>query len=363
MFTRKIALAIGVGLSAALLVPFLYIWLSLHQSVYIEKPLEIEIKRGQNLRAVLYALHEQKLLPCPWLLYRFAQLWDGTKIKPGLVKLPNRYTPLALLDFVQHSSIQFEDLLIPEGTNRFQLSKMLVEGRWLTEQEFQHWCNNVNWLKRQKIPGPTCEGYLFPETYRLTRDMDAEKIMLMFIQTYKRHMQQFRSKNGTFGPYHLSEREFVTLASIIEKETGVAQERPRIACVFYNRLHAQPAWRLETDPTVIYAAMLSIPHFDGNLTRKILHSLDNPYNTYMHTGLPPGAIANAGHASMKAVVSPASCPDYFFVANHEGGHIFCPNLKCHEQAVKTYQIDYYHEEKASRTTRAIPVVTKRRKKY
>ncbi|RYF05569.1 MAG: endolytic transglycosylase MltG, partial [Deltaproteobacteria bacterium] len=133
----------------------------------------------------------------------------------------------------------------------------------------------------------------------------------------------------------------VTLASIVEKETGAPEERAHIACVFYNRLRARPAWRLETDPTVIYAAILADPHFDGNLKRTHLRDLDSPYNTYRHVGLPPGPIANPGRAALQAVSLPSTCGDFFFVSSNHGRHVFCPDLACHNRAVQRWQIDYF----------------------
>jgi UPF0755 protein len=147
------------------------------------------------------------------------------------------------------------------------------------------------------------------------------------------------------GPLHLESRALVTLASIVEKETGSPQDRGRIACVFYNRLRAKPTWRLDSDPTVIYAATIADPNFDGNLKREHLRGLESPYNTYRITGLPPGPIANPGKAALAAVVQPEECRDFFFVSMNNGQSIFCPTLTCHNEAVKKWQVDYFHQKK------------------
>jgi UPF0755 protein len=147
------------------------------------------------------------------------------------------------------------------------------------------------------------------------------------------------------GPMKLALHELITLASIVEKETGAPEDRAHIACVFYNRLRAHPAWRLDSDPTVIYAAMLKDPGFDGNLKREHLHGLDSPYNTYRVTGLPPGPISNPGRAALNAVVHPDDCKDFFFVSMNNGHSVFCPNLTCHNQAVKKWQVDYFHHSR------------------
>ncbi len=129
----------------------------------------------------------------------------------------------------------------------------------------------------------------------------------------------------------ISMKDLVTLASIIEKETGVAEERPLIAAVFLNRMRR--GMRLETDPTVIYG----IPNFDGNLRRRDLENPDNPYNTYKIPGLPPGPIANPGRGALEAVLAPATVDSLFFVSKNDGTHVFSDTYADHERRVDEYQ--------------------------
>ena len=147
---------------------------------------------------------------------------------------------------------------------------------------------------------------------------------------------------------NLDDLQFTTLASIVEKETGAAKERPRIACVFYNRMKESPPWRLETDPTVIYAATLADPNFDGNIKRSHLRTFDHPYNTYKRRGLPPGPIASPGRAALEAVKSPSDCGDFFFVSMNNGEHVFCPTYDCHKAAVQKWQIEYFRNKRRKR---------------
>ena len=130
----------------------------------------------------------------------------------------------------------------------------------------------------------------------------------------------------------------VTLASIVEKETGQPDERPRIACVFMNRL--RKGMRLQTDPTVMYATMLRTGRWSKNISKADLLT-PHPYNTYTTAGLPPGPIANPGAASLEAVLAPTVCHDLYFVSRNDGTHIFCPNLACHAAAVETWQVQYF----------------------
>ena len=132
----------------------------------------------------------------------------------------------------------------------------------------------------------------------------------------------------------MSELEVITLASIVEKETGAAHERALIAGVFHNRLRKN--WRLDTDPTVIYAVLLIRGSFSGNLTWEDL-KIDHPYNTRKHKGLPPGPICSPGKDAINAVLHPEKTRHMFFVSKNDGTHHFCPTLSCHNRAVLRYQ--------------------------
>jgi UPF0755 protein len=129
----------------------------------------------------------------------------------------------------------------------------------------------------------------------------------------------------------------------VEKETGQSPERPRISCVFHNRL--KRGMRLMTDPTVIYAVLLHNDFsWDGNLRKKDLLR-PHPYNTYLVQGLPPGPIANPGQAALEAALHPAQCNDLYFVSRNDGTSVFCPDLKCHEKNVQKFQVEYFRHKR------------------
>jgi len=220
---------------------------------------------------------------------------------------------------------------------------LLAAQGWVDAPTFERLCDDAAFLGEHGIPGPTCEGYLFPETYTFAREVPATTIFATLFSMFKKELAAATA--GGSGPMSLSPRELTTLASIVEKETGAADERPRIACLFYNRLRAKPPWRMETDPTVIYAATLADPSFDGNLKAYHLRQLDNPYNTYKRYGLPPGPIANPGRGAFAAVVHPSECSDFFFVSMNNGRHAFCPTLECHNEQVQKWQIDYFRRKR------------------
>jgi UPF0755 protein len=183
-------------------------------------------------------------------------------------------------------------------------------------------------LEEFKVPGPSFEGYLFPETYRIQRNTPPRKV----IQTLRNQLDSKWSEewNVRLLDLQMTKHQILTLASIIEKESGNAEEQPIVASVFHNRL--KRGMRLQSDPTVIYG----IPNFNGNITKADLQT-PTPYNTYIISGLPPGPIANPGFTAIKAALYPAETNYLYFVGNGKGKHIFSENLEQHNQAVNVFQ--------------------------
>lgn len=305
----------------------------------------VTVKRGATLRPVLEDLAKAGVLTHPSWLYAYARLRRMGTVRSGNYEVPASDSPRLILDMLREGRVMLEAFTMAEGLNRWQVRNLLADAHWMTAEQFDTLCDNAQFLKENDIPGPSCEGYLYPETYKFARETAPAVILQTMFAAFKRQYADATLMGK--GPLNLDERHFATLASIVEKETGAAEERPHIACVFYNRLRGKPAWRLETDPTVIYAATLADPRFDGNLKFKTLHELDSPYNTYRVFGLPPGPIANPGRAALNAVAQPSNCADYFFVSTNNGQHVFCPTLDCHNKAVKKWQVDYFQAKRAS----------------
>jgi UPF0755 protein len=197
------------------------------------------------------------------------------------------------------------------------------------------------YAREQGVPGENLEGYLFPDTYTFTKGPKARAVVGAMVERFR---QEWRRADAQRLPgVKLGEREAVTLASIIEKETGQPDERPRISCVFHNRLRR--GMRLQTDPTVMYATMLrNGGRWSQNITRKDLEA-PHPYNTYTTAGLPPGPIANPGAAALAAALHPSQCNDLFFVSRNDGTHVFCPDLRCHAAAVQKWQVEYFRNHR------------------
>jgi len=186
------------------------------------------------------------------------------------------------------------------------------------------------------------EGYLFPETYALPRSTDAQKLIRLMIGRFER---VFTSElRQAAAARNLSVRQAVTLASIVEKETAKAEERPLVAAVYITRLRI--GMPLQCDPTVIYALQRA-GTYTGNLRRDDL-AFNSPYNTCRYPGLPPGPIASPGRASLEAAVHPADEGALYFVSRNDGSHVFAKTLDEHNRNVQKYQVRYFREQRAGR---------------
>lgn len=195
----------------------------------------------------------------------------------------------------------------------------------------------------------TLEGYLFPSTYRFRRGTSEEEVVHTMVATFRRAWENEiepllaeleREAGGGEGPRR-SVRELVTLASLVEKEAKIEEERPQIAAVYANRLEV--GMGLYADPTVIFA-LKQEGRWDGNIRREDLR-MDSPYNTYRHAGLPPGPIASPGLASLKAAARPADITSLYFVSRNDGSHVFADTLAEHNRNVDRWQRRYWRDQR------------------
>jgi len=220
---------------------------------------------------------------------------------------------------------------IPEGLRIEEIATIFAAGGWCDREEFIALAHDSTFIQSLNLPGPSSatslEGYLYPDTYSLTKEMkSASSLIAMQVE---RFLTVWTGLSAATPP-RMSRHEIVTLASVVEKETGQASERPLIAGVFFNRL--QTGMRLQSDPTVIYG----LKNFSGDLTRNDLKT-EHPYNTYVISALPAGPICNPGQQALAAVLHPEPSDFLYFVAKNNGSHHFSKNLSEHNQAVRTYQ--------------------------
>lgn len=316
---------------------------------YVNAPVGVplatfEVKRGASMSGVLDELRAAGVIAQPKWVYYWARLNKLPPLKAGPYAIDAKQSPLEILAMFAEGRVKTEAFTLVPGLNRWQTRDVLAAAGWVEKQTFDALCDNQAFLAKNDVPGPSCDGYLYPETYTFARGVSTQQVMETVFATWKSNYTE-ATKEGR-GPRNFTPREFMTLASIVEKETGVSGDRGHVACVFYNRLAAKPPWPLATDPTVIYAATLLNPKFDGNIKTWHLKEMESPYNTYRVKGLPPGPISSPGRAAMDAVVHPLVCPDFFFVSMNNGQTVFCPTYECHEAAVQKWQVNYFRKSKS-----------------
>jgi len=293
------------------------------------EPILFVVPEGATLRHVAEELEAQKIIRDALALRVLARIraLDG-RIRAGEFELsPAAATP-AVLDHLIRGPLKTYTFSFPEGITARELARRLERAHLGNAARFLSFALDPQAASSLGVEGPTLEGYLFPETYQLQRSFKEEQVATIFVREFQRNWAELSQE---LGPTKRSMREVVTLASIVEKETGDPTERPLIAAVFENRLRLK--MRLESDPTVIYG----IANFDGNLTKAQLLDPKNPYNTYRIQGLPPGPITNPGRAALRSVLEPAQVPYLYFVSKNDGTHHFSTNYATHQRAVIRYQ--------------------------
>ncbi len=288
----------------------------------------IVIPQGAGVRQIGALLADHELIHNDIRFLILARLSHvDNRLRAGEFSIPRGLRPAEVLDLIAGGRVVRHRVTIPEGLTMAEIAALYAQGGWVDKEDFLTICNNPVFIHNLGIKENRLEGYLFPDTYILVRgETSARGIITTMVKRFLDIWQQVAPKT----PAPLTRHQVVTLASIVEKETANAAERPMIARVFLNRL--QKAMRLQSDPTVIYG----LSDFNGNLTRKDLRR-PTPYNTYVIDGLPPGPICNPGKAAIMAVLHPADSTALYFVSKNNGSHKFSNTLKEHNRAVRKYQ--------------------------
>ncbi len=290
----------------------------------------VMVPSGQGFKALSAMLYHQGLILHPFKFRLFARMHGYDKhIKAGEYMLSNAMTPEKILKIMVDGKVLLHRLTIPEGYNLTQVSRAVEAAGLGTEADFFKTATNAEFVHSLGIHAQTFEGYLFPDTYYFAKDTPPKDIIRTMIKRFREvFTPRWKNRAKTLG---MTIHQVITLASIIEKESGAAGEQPIISSVFHNRLKRK--MRLESDPTVIYG----MTDYNGNITRKDLES-PTPYNTYTMRGLPPGPISNAGVKAIEAALYPADTQYLYFVSKKDGTHYFSTNFKEHERAVRKYQL-------------------------
>ena len=293
-----------------------------------EQSVTVLIPKGSSVENINVLLAEQGLVKKDIRFLVLAKyLGVATKLQAGEFALHRGQTPKELLlELSQAKPIQ-HPVTIPEGLVIDDIARIFGSGGWCDAARFGSLARNQQFMQELGISeGSSLEGYLYPDTYYLTRKgFDAEGLIRMQV---KRFFEVWK-KLPLAKEAALSPREVLILASMVEKEAGVATERPVIASVFHNRL--QKGMRLQSDPTVMYG----IENFTGPLTKTNLRT-PTPYNTYTLPRLPAGPICNPGEGALRAVLAPAKTEYYYFVSKGNRQHYFSKTLREHNRAVYKY---------------------------
>ncbi len=266
-----------------------------------------------------------------------AALWlsgQARALKAGEYRFDRPMTATEVIDKIARGDVYRRLLTFREGLTIAEMATIYEEGGFGSRQDFEKAARNPAPIANVDAAARDLEGYLFPETYTLGRDTSAAQLVAQMVDLFEKSIPSLRDE---WKARNLTVREAVTLASLVEKETGVSEERPLIAAVYLNRRRI--GMPMQADPTVIYALQRD-GRYDGNVRRDDLQ-YDSPYNTYRYPGLPPGPIAAPGKASLEAVARPADAQYLYFVSKNDGSHVFATTLEEHNRNVQRWQVEYF----------------------
>jgi UPF0755 protein len=294
----------------------------------------VNIPKGAGFFRITEILNDADLVgnrPFFWIL----ALGKGVEkhIRAGEYELSGTMTPSAILDILVRGEIKVYQVLLPEDITANEVARRLSGFKLIDEKEFEKLSADRSFLASLDIEADSIEGYLYPDTYRFDRSMTTQDIIRILVARFwKEITPEMRKRAKEIG---LTHTQWVTLASIIGKESGNKDEKGLISAVFHNRL--AKGMKLQSDPTAVYNLEQNGVHVKTVLLSHL--KSDTPYNTYRINGLPPGPIANPGIDSLRAALYPAKVDYLYFVAKNDGSHDFSTNLAAHNRAVSKHQIN------------------------
>ncbi len=323
---RRTGRGVALAILAALLSAFLL--LDTHPTGSWEGKLAL-IPKGSPLPEVVGILREGGILPHPLAFRALVILtFTGRRLHYGEYAFPTPPSAIRTWWRLIHGDVLQYKVIVPPGANLYDVAEQIEEKKLATGEAFLAAAASPAVLRRLEIPGESAEGYLFPDNYIFVKPVTPEEILEHMVREFRRNVPPDAEKRAKEGG--LSLHQVVTIASIIEKETGIEEEKPIVSAVIRRRLAL--GMPLQMDPTVIYG----VKRFDGTVTRKDLRTA-GPYNTYLNRGLPPGPIANPGLAALAAALNPSKAEYLYFVSRNDGSHTFSRTLPEHNRAVEQFR--------------------------
>jgi UPF0755 protein len=296
----------------------------------------VELPTGTSETEIARRLTDAGVVPDAWTFRLAARLAQADrKLNAGEYRFAEPATPAEIVARLARGDVYARGVTFPEGLNYREMAPIFERSGLGTAAEFEHAAADGALAAAFDPDAPTLEGYLFPSTYAMGRSASAEATAKAMVAQFEHVFDS--TLRAAAAQHHMSVRQAVTLASLVEKETAQPAERPIVAAVYRNRLAV--GMPLQCDPTVIYA-MMEAGRWNGNIKKADLE-INSPYNTYRFPGLPPGPIANPGRASLEAAVHPANVRYLYFVSKNDGSHVFAATLAEHNQNVAKWQVRYF----------------------
>ncbi len=297
----------------------------------------ILIEEGRSAQQILRDLEKAGVIEDAfWTRLYLSRVLADPSLKAGEYAFDEPLAATQVLDKLVRGEVLTHPVTVIEGLDLFETASHLAQAGFGDEAEFRRLMESPELVRDLDPEATNLEGYLFPDTYSFARGTTEAEIVAKMVATFREKIEGVATAEGEDS---LSLRELVTLASIVEKETSLDEERPMVAGVYSNRLRR--GMGLYADPTVIYGLKLE-GSWDGNLRRRDLEA-ETPYNTYRIAGLPPGPICSPGEASLVAAAAPADVPYLYFVSRNDGSHVFSRTLAEHNRNVEKWQRQYWRE--------------------
>ncbi len=301
----------------------------------------IRVKTGESIGQIAENLFRNKVINNPFSFKVGTRIFRvERKIKAGFYRFEGETTLYKVIMELTTGRDRLLRLTFPEGLTCHEMFALLAAQHLGKEENYQRLFNQPDGLVPPEFGQvPTLEGFLFPDTYLFREKASEREILQQMVRQFQKRFNA-ASRNSSVSQ-QLTSYERLILASLVEKETSREGERPLVASVFLNRLRIH--MKLDCDPTIIYSLMRQ-GRWDGNI-RKSDITMEDPYNTYVHGGLPPGPIANPGAAALYAVFHPEKSNYLYFVSRNDGTHVFASHYSQHLENVRRYQVQYWRKKR------------------